>query len=53
MFNWLSKLPISHFGVLDPKFRRGYYTGIGKALFKIDTVNNELTKIAEDDYLSD
>ncbi|CAF1040105.1 unnamed protein product [Brachionus calyciflorus] len=42
MFNWLSKLPINHYGILDPKYMRGYYTGIGRALYKIDCLNKEL-----------
>ena len=44
MFNWLKKLPISHFGVLDPSYIRGSYTGVGRALYLIEQLNQETKK---------
>ena len=46
MFNWLSRLGINHFGILDPHFKTGYYTGIGRALYLIE--KNENKKDEED-----
>jgi hypothetical protein len=46
MFVWLSRLGISHFGILDPNFKTGYYTGIGRALHLID---KDANKKEEDD----
>ena len=40
MFKWLSKMIISHFGVLNPSFMRGYYTGVGRALYLLEQLNN-------------
>lgn len=40
MFKWLSKLPISHYGHLDPSYMRGYYTGVGRALYLLEKLNN-------------
>ena len=36
MFIWLSRLSACHFGVLNPNFPTGYYTGIGRALYLIE-----------------
>lgn len=47
MFNWLARLPINHFGVLDPRYVRGYYTGIGRALYKIECLNKDIKKVEE------
>lgn len=41
MFIWMSKMPISHFGVLNPTFMRGYYTGVGRALYLLDQLNKK------------
>lgn len=40
MFNWLSRLPISHFGCLDPSFMRGFYTGVGRAFYLLEKIND-------------
>lgn len=39
MFNWMSKMVISHFGILNPNFKRGMYTGIGQAWMLIEKLN--------------
>ena len=39
MFVWLTRMCICHFGVLDPKFMRGAYTGVGRAKYLIECLN--------------
>lgn len=41
MFTWLSRMPISHFGILDPRYMRGFYTGIGRAVYLLDAQNKK------------
>ena len=47
MFIWMSRLATCHFGVLDPTFPTGYYSGIGRALYLIDK-DSEQTKPEND-----
>lgn len=44
MFKWLSQLPISHFGVLNPNYRRGWYTGVGRAMYLLEN-NGDNSKV--------
>ena len=39
MFVWLTRMCICHFGVLDPKYMRGAYTGVGRANYLVETAN--------------
>ena len=48
MFIWMSRLATCHFGVLDPTFPTGYYSGIGRALYLIDKDSEEQTKPEND-----
>ena len=41
MFTWLAKLPISHFGILDPNYMRGAYTGVGRANQLFELLNQD------------
>lgn len=41
MFKWLCTLTLSHFGVLDPNYKRGFYTGVGRAKHLLDMVNKK------------
>ena len=36
MFKWLQTLALSHYSVLDPKYMRGSYNGIGKAKYLLE-----------------
>lgn len=38
MFNWLSQMPLSHFGVLNPNYKRGWYTGTGRAWYLLENI---------------
>ena len=40
MFKWLQTLALSHYSVLDPKYMRGSYNGIGKAKYLLEILNN-------------
>ena len=40
MFKWLQTLALSHYSVLDPKYMRGSYNGIGKAKHLLEILNN-------------
>ena len=52
MFFWLSRLCTCHFGVLNPNFPTGYYTGIGRALYLIEQdkqkTKNEESEVEDD-----
>ncbi len=41
MFTWLTRLGVCHFGVLNPNFPTGYYSGIGRALYLISKDSQE------------
>lgn len=44
MFTWLSRMCICHFGIMDPKFMRGAYTGIGRASYLVEQLNGLASK---------
>lgn len=58
MFVWLTKMCICHFGILDPKYMRGAYTGVGRANYLVEQLNgvsyrNKSGKMNDDDDSSD
>lgn len=53
MFKWLTKLPLSHYSVLDPQFMRGSYNGIGMASHLLGVLNGtQSDKPKEDEETS-
>lgn len=54
MFKWLTKLPLSHYSVLDPQFMRGSYNGIGMASHLLGVLNGtQYDKPKEDEQAPD
>jgi len=44
MFTWLTRMCICHFGILDPKYMRGAYTGVGRANYNLEILNGTSKK---------